>query len=92
MAPTDSHVRYTIRVPAELYEKLQESAGAKSVNAEIVERLERSFDLDDTIPIHAERIDELDSAQSDQQKKIEWLEGQVWRLLERTGLYDPNAE
>jgi len=43
MAKQDDYVRYTIRVPAELYERLQSAAGAKSVNAEIVARLEKSF-------------------------------------------------
>lgn len=44
MAKQDDYVRYTIRVPAELYERLQLAAGEKSVNAEIVSRLENSFD------------------------------------------------
>lgn len=43
MAKQDDYVRYTIRVPADLYARLQEAAGAKSVNAEIVVRLEQSF-------------------------------------------------
>lgn len=43
MAKQDDFVRYTIRVPAALYARLQESAGVKSVNAEIVARLEASF-------------------------------------------------
>ncbi|WP_404404921.1 hypothetical protein [Pelagibacterium halotolerans] len=43
MAKQDDYVRYTIRVPAGLYARLQDAAGEKSVNAEIVERLDRSF-------------------------------------------------
>lgn len=43
MTKKDDFVRYTIRVPTELYEKLQKAAGMKSVNAEVVERLEQSF-------------------------------------------------
>lgn len=43
MAKQDEYVRYTIRVPADLYERLKVSAGEKSVNAEVVERLDRSF-------------------------------------------------
>lgn len=43
MAKQDDYVRYTIRVPADLYAQLQSAAGEKSVNAEIVARLERSF-------------------------------------------------
>lgn len=41
MAKQADYVRYTIRVPADLYASLQEGAGEKSVNAEIVARLER---------------------------------------------------
>jgi hypothetical protein len=44
MAKQDDYVRYTIRVPADLYGKLQEAAGEKSINAEIITRLEASFD------------------------------------------------
>jgi len=43
MAKQDDYVRYTIRVPADLYEQIREAAGDKSVNAEIIDRLQRSF-------------------------------------------------
>jgi hypothetical protein len=43
MARQDDYVRYTIRVPAELYERVKEAAGDRSVNAEIIERLDKSF-------------------------------------------------
>jgi hypothetical protein len=43
MAKQDDYVRYTIRVPSDLYERLKNEAGEKSVNAEIVERLDKSF-------------------------------------------------
>lgn len=46
MAKQDDFVRYTIRVPEELYKRVAESAegGGRSVNAEIIARLEASFD------------------------------------------------
>lgn len=44
MAKQDDYSRYTIRVPAELYERLQVAAGDRSLNAEIIERLQKSFD------------------------------------------------
>lgn len=47
MAKQDDYVRYTIRVPASLYARVQDAAGEKSVNAEIVARLEDSFSLDE---------------------------------------------
>lgn len=43
MAKQDDYSRYTIRVPAALYKQLQDAAGDKSLNAEIIERLERSM-------------------------------------------------
>ena len=50
MAKQDDFVRYTIRVPAPLYERLKDAAGVKSVNAEIVARLENSFRESEAIP------------------------------------------
>lgn len=46
MAKQDNYVRYTIRVPEELYSRIKESAGDKSINAEIIERIELSFSAD----------------------------------------------
>jgi len=46
MAKQDDYVRYTIRVPANLYAQIQAAAGEKSVNAEIVERLAESIARD----------------------------------------------
>ena len=43
MAKQDDYVRYTIRVPADLYARIQSAAGPKSVNAEIVEALEARY-------------------------------------------------
>lgn len=45
MAKQDGYVRYTIRVPAELYDQVQSAAeqANRSINAEIVERLSVSF-------------------------------------------------
>ena len=53
MAKQDSYTRYTIRVPSELYARIQsmaDSAG-RSMNAEIVNRLERSIAEPPRIPI-----------------------------------------
>jgi hypothetical protein len=43
MAKQANYVRYTIRVPADLYQRLGEAAGEKSINAEIIARLERTL-------------------------------------------------
>lgn len=46
MAKQDDWVRLTVRMPPDLYERLQESVahGARSMNAEIVDRLYGSFE------------------------------------------------
>lgn len=54
MAKQDDYVRYTIRVPANLYAQIQAAAGEKSVNAEIAARLEGSF-----APFDATRANEV---------------------------------
>lgn len=96
MAKQEDFVRYTVRVPQELYAKLQASAGARSVNAEIVERLARSFELDDEIQglqsSLAEMREELDSLSRDTDKRLDRVESRVWELLERAGVYDPNPD
>lgn len=46
MAGHDGYTRYTVRIPDALYAKIKEAAGEKSVNAEILERLERSLEMD----------------------------------------------
>ncbi|MBG6209261.1 putative DNA-binding protein [Labrenzia sp. EL_126] len=43
MTERDEYTRYTIRIPTELYDRLQEASGHKSLNAEITLRLEASF-------------------------------------------------
>jgi len=45
MAKQAEYVRYTIRVPADLYERIKVAAGEKSVNAEIVEALELAYPI-----------------------------------------------
>lgn len=43
MAKQDDYTRYTIRIPSELYDRIKEGAGDKSVNAELIETLERAY-------------------------------------------------
>lgn len=52
MAKQDDYVRYTIRVPANLYDRVQAAAegGGRSVNAEVVQRLESSFETGLAVP------------------------------------------
>lgn len=63
MAKQDAFVRYTIRVPADLYADLQKAAGMKSLNAEIVARLKDSITAEKALasgePTMADIADEL---------------------------------
>jgi len=43
MTERDEYTRYTIRIPTDLYDRLQDASGHKSLNAEITLRLEASF-------------------------------------------------
>lgn len=45
MAKQDDWKRITLRIPPDLYDRIAEAAGAASVNAEIVRRLEESLSL-----------------------------------------------
>lgn len=81
MAREDLHFR--LRIPEALKELVEKSAenNRRSMTAEIVARLERSFDLDDG-------LSELDSGFTDHEKRIDKLESQVSGLLERAGLVE----
>lgn len=43
MAKQDDFIRVTVRIPPALHEKLRGVALSKSINAEIIDRLEASF-------------------------------------------------
>lgn len=74
---------FRLRLPEDLKAQIESSAKAngRSMNAEVLSRLERSFDLDDGLT-------ELDAGFTDHEKRIDQLEGQVQTLLERAGLME----
>jgi tetrahydromethanopterin S-methyltransferase subunit G len=96
MRRQDDYSRITLRLPPDLHEKVRVAAGDRSLNAEIIARLERSFDEDDTLQGHEDRLQELErqieelGGETDQ--RLDRIEDRVWRLLEHAGLYDPNPE
>ncbi|WP_319499344.1 toxin-antitoxin system HicB family antitoxin [uncultured Cohaesibacter sp.] len=47
MAKQDTWARITLRIPPELHKKLTKAAAEKSLNAEIISRLEESFNSKD---------------------------------------------
>jgi hypothetical protein len=74
---------FRLRLPENLKAQIEASAKAngRSMNAEVLSRLERSFDLDDGLT-------ELDEGFTDHEKRIDQLESQVQTLMERAGLAD----
>ncbi|HEV2518015.1 MAG TPA: hypothetical protein VGV07_22380 [Devosia sp.] len=71
MAKQDEYTRYTIRVPSKLYERLQSAAGDASVNAEIIRRLELSFQLDRELPIASMALDEMEAGIAQQREMFD---------------------
>jgi len=91
MAKQDDYIRYTIRVPAALYERLQQSAGDASVNAEIVRRLGRSFEEDSLFSEEREALQNVVDVLN--QSVVELREDQRrerqfhWALVEQLAQY-----
>lgn len=77
MAKQDDYARYTIRIPTELYERVRGSAGDASVNAEIIRRLELSFQLDRELPIASKALDTVEASVADQREMFEMTKGLV---------------
>jgi len=61
MAKQDDYVRITLRIPPDLHAKLVERAGTKSLNAEILERLEASIEHISIDPIEYDKLRNFDS-------------------------------
>lgn len=78
-----SGVQFNVRMPQKLREKLNEAASAngRSATAELISRLEQSFD---------EPEYDADECFAEIFAKLEWLESEMWRTKELTGTYDPN--
>lgn len=92
-SPSDQQARYLLRLPDGLRGQIEASAKAnnRSLNAEIISRLERSFDLDDGLTALTDRVDELEGMVEGQNKQIERLEQLVDDLRVATYQYDPNG-
>jgi predicted DNA-binding protein len=77
MAKQDDFVRITVRMPPELYERLRTSARATSINAEIVERLSRTFEKDGA---------DMDWVSSEALHRMEVSLAELKQLMELSGL------
>lgn len=80
MAKQDDYVRYTIRLPASLYEQVRKAAGDKSVNAEIIARLHATFEPESMLGLgpslrdfREEELKRLNRTLMDLSKKIDQL-------------------
>lgn len=85
-------VPFGLRMPPELKQNLEKAADAtgRSLNAEIVARLEKSLEKDDelasTLENHSKEIKWHGEALSDYERRIEMLESWVSDLREAQGL------
>ncbi|MEO1027522.1 MAG: hypothetical protein AAFX02_00555 [Pseudomonadota bacterium] len=86
MTERDEYTRYTIRIPTELYDRLQDASGHKSLNAEITLRLEASFadDKGTELEAVAEAIAEHELKLRDHDRLIRILYDKVSSLGDQT--------
>lgn len=87
MARDDLHFR--LRIPEALKALIEEAARAnnRSMTAEMVSRLERSFDLDNKTEELIAKVAELEGGADDHDRRIDKLESQIADLMDYTGLH-----
>lgn len=85
MARNDPQVNF--RIPAELKEKLEESArnNDRTITAELIKRLENSFNYEENFPATYDFVGELD-------ERVERLEKNMSKVLGHLSLYDPEPD
>ena len=85
MARTDPQVNF--RIPAELKDKLDDAAkeNGRTLTAELILRLEMTFEHDDQVQDLLSRVEELEN-------KSKWLEKNLLDVMQHVGLYDPNPQ
>ena len=85
MARTDPQVNF--RIPAELKDKLDDAAkeNGSTLTAELILRLEMTFEHDDQVQDLLSRVEELEN-------KSKWLEKNLLDVMQHVGLYDPNPQ
>lgn len=89
---------FRLRLPEDLKAKIESAAAAnnRSMNAEVLARLERSFGLDETFEELEHRLERLETQVEENDaaidKRLDRVEANMWRLLEHAGMYDPNPD
>lgn len=83
MARTDPQVNF--RIPAELKDKLDDAAkeNGRTLTAELILRLEMTFEHDDQVQDLLSRVEQLEDESSR-------LEKSLLNVMQHVGLYDPN--
>lgn len=85
MARTDPQVNF--RIPAELKDKLDDAAkeNGRTLTAELILRLEMTFEHDDQVQDLQARVDQLEN-------ESKRLEKNLLDVMQHVGLYDPNPK
>ena len=85
MARTDPQVNF--RIPAELKDKLDDAAkeNGRTLTAELILRLEMTFEHDDQVQDLQGRVDQLEN-------ESKRLEKNLLDVMQHVGLYDPNPK
>ncbi len=90
MARTDPQVNF--RIPAELKDKLDEAAreNGRTLTAELILRLEMTFDHDDQVQDLQEQVKYLEERIEHLEDNSKKLEIKILDVMQHVGLYDPN--
>lgn len=85
MARTDPQVNF--RIPSELKDKLDEAAkeNGRTLTAELILRLEMTFEHDDQMQDLLSRVEQLES-------ESKWQEKNLLDVMQHVGLHDPNPK
>lgn len=60
------------------------------MNAEVLSRLERSFDLDDGLESLDSRVQNIEENEAETYRRLEELEQKIVSVMEHTHMTDPN--
>ncbi len=96
--PAPLQERFLIRLPEGMRDRIAEVAklNGRSMNAEILDRLERSLQADIGLREMEGRMSavefQLGEVEIAHDRRLDKVEAQMWKLLEHAGLFDPNND
>lgn len=92
-AMTAEPLFFRLRLPEDLKAQIEASAKAngRSMNAEVLSRLERSFDLDDGLADLDTRVQNIEENERETYRRLEELESRMASVMEHTHMTDPNG-